>query len=299
MKIKLSILTILLLVCSSGMAFGQSISLERVEGLVGTNGLPADGASQVTFVLRLTNPTENVEAMANGFTIYSDDGAIWTATVADTISHGWMGFNFDIMDWGFFDAFGIVDTDVDGMGADTIGYGGSIIQNTVGIPAGFDDEAFRITIGPIDATDHGKTICIDSCFFPPTGYWLWVHPGDDGEAAWDGPHCYDVVDPSAAVSQIGDALPTTFGLKQNYPNPFNPTTTVQFDIPTRSMVNISIFNVLGQKTRTLVNEELEAGSWEEEWNGLSDGGAKVSSGIYFYRMQAGSYVETKKMMLLK
>ncbi|MCK4572842.1 MAG: T9SS type A sorting domain-containing protein, partial [candidate division Zixibacteria bacterium] len=86
---------------------------------------------------------------------------------------------------------------------------------------------------------------------------------------------------------------------QNYPNPFNPTTQVNFDVPTHSQVNISVFNVLGQKTVTLVDEEMNAGSYVVDWDGTSDGGNKVSSGIYFYRMEAGSFVETKKMMLLK
>ena len=94
-------------------------------------------------------------------------------------------------------------------------------------------------------------------------------------------------------------LPATFALAQNYPNPFNPITKIQFDIPERTHVNLTVFNVLGQKVTTLVDEELAPQSYEAEWNGLSDGGNKVASGIYFYRLTAGDNVQTKKMMMLK
>ncbi len=88
-------------------------------------------------------------------------------------------------------------------------------------------------------------------------------------------------------------------MKQNYPNPFNPTTEILFDVPTRSHVQINVYNVLGQKVTTLVNEDREAGTYVVSWDGTSNGGGKVSSGIYFYKMEAGDFVQTKKMALLK
>jgi len=301
MKVKLSILTVILFVCSFSIAFGQGFTLERTEGLVDgtTDRIIADGSTTITFVLRVANQAENTEAVANGFKVYSNDGATWTETVADTVGWGWVGYNTVEGHWGFFDTYGISLVDVDGMGADTVGYGGSIMQFTAGIPADFSEESYLITIGPIATTDHGTEICLDTCYYPPTGYWLWVGPSGSMEPAWDGPHCFIVTDPSQDISSRGDMLPTSFNLSQNYPNPFNPTTQVNFDVPTHSQVNISVFNVLGQKTVTLVDEEMNAGSYVVDWDGTSDGGNKVSSGIYFYRMEAGSFVETKKMMLLK
>ncbi len=303
MKVKLSILTVILLVCSFSMAFGQGITLERTEGLVDgtTDRIIADGSTTITFVLRFTNDADLIEGMANGFKVYSDDGATWTETFADTVSWGWTGYNLNLVppDWGFLDTYGITLSDVDGMLVDTVGYGGAIMSNCSGVPANFDEESYLITIGPIATTDHGRTICLDTCFYRPTGYWMWVGPGGSIEPAWDGPHCFIVTDPSQGISSRGDMLPTSFDLSQNYPNPFNPTTQVNFDVPTHSQVNISVFNVLGQKTVTLVDEEMNAGSYVVDWDGTSDGGNKVSSGIYFYRMEAGSFVETKKMMLLK
>jgi uncharacterized membrane protein len=97
----------------------------------------------------------------------------------------------------------------------------------------------------------------------------------------------------------GDILPFNFELSQNYPNPFNPVTTIEFSIPTQSQVKIEVFNVQGQKVRTLVNEAKSAGSYRIEWNGVDDAGRPVSTGIYLYRFQSGDVVQTKKMLLLK
>jgi hypothetical protein len=91
-----------------------------------------------------------------------------------------------------------------------------------------------------------------------------------------------------------DNLPTSFALDQNYPNPFNPTTTIAFDVPATSHVNVSIFNILGQKVETLVDEEMQAGSYSREWDANG-----FSSGIYFYRITADNFTETKKMAFVK
>ena len=87
-------------------------------------------------------------------------------------------------------------------------------------------------------------------------------------------------------------------LYQNYPNPFNPTTTIKYSIPKLSFVTIKIYDVLGSEAATLVNEEKPAGTYELNWNASSTAGG-LPSGVYFYRLSAGNYVETKKMILLK
>ena len=94
-------------------------------------------------------------------------------------------------------------------------------------------------------------------------------------------------------------LPQTYALSQNYPNPFNPTTQINFDIPAKSHVTLSVYNVLGQKVATLVDKEMAQGRYVADWNGTTDGGTEVSSGVYFYKIEAENYVMTKKMMLLK
>jgi hypothetical protein len=94
-------------------------------------------------------------------------------------------------------------------------------------------------------------------------------------------------------------LPQEYALAQNYPNPFNPGTMVAFDVPADGHVNVSIFNVLGQKVRTLVDRDCAAGRYEQEWDSRDDNGNPISTGVYFYRLTAGEQVLTKKMMLLK
>ena len=88
------------------------------------------------------------------------------------------------------------------------------------------------------------------------------------------------------------SLPVEFQLQQNYPNPFNPSTTISFSIPKASRVYLKIFNILGQEVAVLVDEEKGAGYYQVRWE------AALPSGVYFYRLQAGEYVETKKMILL-
>ncbi|MCH8286411.1 T9SS type A sorting domain-containing protein [candidate division KSB1 bacterium] len=94
-------------------------------------------------------------------------------------------------------------------------------------------------------------------------------------------------------------LPTKFDLGQNYPNPFNPATVIRYALPTASDVKITIYNLLGQVVRTLVQTYESAGIKQVTWNGLDDRGIPVSPGVYLYKMQAGSYVEIKKMVLVK
>jgi hypothetical protein len=85
-----------------------------------------------------------------------------------------------------------------------------------------------------------------------------------------------------------------YDLSQNYPNPFNPSTTIKYQIPEIYFVTIKVYDVLGNEIATLVNEEKPAGEYEVEFNGTG-----LSSGIYFYQLQAGSFVETKKMVLMR
>jgi hypothetical protein len=89
-------------------------------------------------------------------------------------------------------------------------------------------------------------------------------------------------------------IPTVFNLYQNYPNPFNPSTKIKYSIPQQFNVVIKVFDILGNEIETLVNEEKQAGAYEITW--YAEG---LPSGVYFYRLQAGDFVETKKMVLMK
>jgi hypothetical protein len=99
---------------------------------------------------------------------------------------------------------------------------------------------------------------------------------------------------TVSVRQIGNQIPSKFEMSQNYPNPFNPSTMIKYSINTHSNVNLSIYNILGQKVMELVNTFQNAGTYEINFNGAS-----LASGIYIYSLSAGSNIITKKMMLLK
>ena len=101
-----------------------------------------------------------------------------------------------------------------------------------------------------------------------------------------------------AIDESG-LTPFEFALHQNYPNPFNPETNIQFDVAENSDVNVSIFNIMGQKVATLVNGNMDAGIYHIKWNGLSDKGIALPSGMYFYEMKSLEYQYVKKLVLVK
>ena len=96
-----------------------------------------------------------------------------------------------------------------------------------------------------------------------------------------------------------ETIPTQFELSQNYPNPFNPTTKITYSLPQNSYVSIKVYDMLGREVRSLVNSEMLAGNHSIEWSGENNFGSKVASGTYIYRITAGNYISTKKMVLIK
>ncbi len=90
-----------------------------------------------------------------------------------------------------------------------------------------------------------------------------------------------------------------FSIAQNYPNPFNPTTTIRYDVPTTAHVSVIVYNLLGQKTRSLVDQSQLAGRYDIVWDGKDERGNSVASGIYLYRLQTDGFVQTRKMILIK
>lgn len=96
-----------------------------------------------------------------------------------------------------------------------------------------------------------------------------------------------------------EVLPTEFVLNQNYPNPFNPTTTIRYDIAVSGQVSLIVYNLLGQKVRTLINGYAPQGTYRLQWDGNNDMGQRVSSGVYLYRLESGGKRFTKRMMFMK
>jgi subtilisin family serine protease len=104
---------------------------------------------------------------------------------------------------------------------------------------------------------------------------------------------------SVSEENSASALPVDFSLAQNFPNPFNPTTTIEYNVPQNSHVNIEIYNMLGQRIRTLIDQNKSAGNYSIVWNAKDDSGVNVASGMYFYRMDAGDFSALRKLVLLK
>ena len=115
-------------------------------------------------------------------------------------------------------------------------------------------------------------------------------------ANWADPILYEKI---TSIEDKNDFLPTTTELFGNYPNPFNPSTTIAYQLHKPAKVKIDVFNVIGQKVKTLVDAPQKIGSYKVNWNSINDAGSKVSSGIYFYRLKADDFTQVKKMILLR
>ena len=124
--------------------------------------------------------------------------------------------------------------------------------------------------------------------------------------------CVGIHNPKYAVAILQKALgitftgiksvgpvPTTFVLNQNYPNPFNPTTNIEFALPQHETVKLEVYDILGRLVTTLANSDMAAGTYRVTWNGKDSNGQSVASGLYLYRLQAGSFSAVKKMLMLK
>ena len=153
------------------------------------------------------------------------------------------------------------------------------------------------------STNNGSSWTKKSTGLPSSNYRYtlaihngWMFAGTSGNSVWKRP-VTDVTEIDEEISQS----PTNFLLMQNYPNPFNPSTTIKYTIPSVSLsaiegirVQLKVYDILGNEVATLLDEYREAGKYEVEFKA-----AKLSSGIYFYKLSAGSFTETKKMILLR
>ena len=105
----------------------------------------------------------------------------------------------------------------------------------------------------------------------------------------------------SSVTSVKEVAPTEFGLRQNYPNPFNPTTTITFQIPNDGHVSLKVFDMVGREVATLVSETRTVGVYNEVFDAssLPAGRQGLASGMYFYKLESGNFVQTKKMLVLR
>lgn len=128
----------------------------------------------------------------------------------------------------------------------------------------------------------------------PNGTWRSGQPNPGNSSAVSNPG-----NPlSTGVEDVAE-IPSSYRLLNNYPNPFNPSTVITFEIPQSENVSLKVFNINGQLIRTLTNENLTAGKYEKTWNGKNEIGNEVSSGIYIYRLTAGKFDRSARMVLMK
>jgi hypothetical protein len=137
-----------------------------------------------------------------------------------------------------------------------------------------------------------------------SSYWYWSYklPNNAATGTWKFKATFNSVsyEKSFEVAPVGiepiaGEVPKSFAVKQNYPNPFNPVTNIEFSIPVSSAdTKLLIYDAAGREIAMLVNQELKAGNYKVDWDASS-----VPSGVYFYKLVSGDYIETKKMVLIK
>lgn len=158
------------------------------------------------------------------------------------------------------------------------------------------------TLAPIGSNQPVSAATPEFMISPATNaskgraWFTWVDPRENGLNVYLSSVVFnptDVDDPS------DNTLPATHRLSQNYPNPFNPETVIGFALSSSEDVTLSIYNTLGQRVKTLVKTNLPAGEHFVIWDGTDESGQRAASGVYLYRLQAGEFVDSRKMMLLK
>lgn len=152
----------------------------------------------------------------------------------------------------------------------------------------YENGILKVAIAGIEAMDNGNIVNVGIRLKDKESV-LDIH----GFAKLNGN--MDVTFDNVSVRQV----PAKFELSSNYPNPFNPTTNIKYQITENTQVKLVVYNMLGEVVKTVVNNVQEAGYYTAKWDGTNDYGSRVTSGVYIYRLQAGSFIATKKMNLIK
>ena len=174
-----------------------------------------------------------------------------------------------------------------------------------GLPAGELQHMLSVHIAIDGYPVKLSTLCVDINVSIGSNTFAFVDYGggemtttfldDNNDGIW----CFPAWISASTADETSPRIPETFGLGQNYPNPFNPATVINYSMERKGKIDISIFNVLGQHVKTLVNGEVDAGTHQVVWDGTDRNGAPVASGVYFYKMITDKFVDTRKMALMR
>jgi hypothetical protein len=224
---------------------------------------------------RLSGIKVNVTSNSNGIVgtgnmlceVYSNNGGQPGSKLGNTVQHG-----LGLLNRGTYNYIQMLDANVDVVS-------GTDYFVVLSVPGAVDTVRVRM--------DNGSVAANRSHRFDGS-VWVAITPNNLRIRA--------IVTTAAGVTSVDpvQGLAVEYELLQNYPNPFNPATTIGFSIPAKSKVSLRIFNLLGQEVALLANDDLAAGKYQIRWS--PEG---LASGTYFYRLQAGSYVESKKLLYLK
>ena len=165
------------------------------------------------------------------------------------------------------------------------------IDNNHGWAIGYD---INRRGGILKTTDGGDNWFVDTSNLPAQLNSLFIKDNYGWAVGYNGLILRNTDAGTVWVKDENNIYPTEFRLEQNYPNPFNPSTKIRYSIPQSSKVVIKLFDILGNEIETLINEEKPAGTYAVEFDAIT-----LPSGVYFYQLRAGNFVETKKMLLLK
>lgn len=270
------------------------LTIENAEDAAGVK----DGNFVVNIFLSLN--TSNMFALTLGLTWDRH----FTNPPPGTILHSTSDWQYDSLIWqGVYANTGTwngstvppPDSLADSLGGVTVGG----VSFTASAPTGSDQLIAKLylSLAPGNSWGAGSEVMIDTTFVPPVGEYLLVLVSGTSIL----PTFLGAKKVTFNDIKIGDesVLPTSFELSQNFPNPFNPSTKIDYTLARKSHVELEVYNVLGQRVKTLVDDVREAGVWRVTWDGDNDFGTQVASGMYFYKLTAGDFVQTRKMVLLK
>ncbi len=306
-------------IASEGMVFlangGDGLRAYSYDGSSFTNTAHINDPGTARGVVVASDGTIFLANGADGLRAYSYDSSSFTNTahIVDSSDSFWPGA-LDVAVAS--DSTVFLANGVDGLRV--YSYNGNSFTNTAhindpgtakGVAVASDSTVFLANGGLIGGDDWG----LWSYRYDGTSLINTAHINDDGDeydvaVASDGTvflasgggglfaYNYEL---ATSVDNKSSNIPGNYTLEQNYPNPFNPTTIINYDVPSIGNVQLKIYNQLGQEIGTLVNSMQQIGSHQVVWDGIDNQGNVVSSGVYFYQLQAGSFVQTRKMLFIR